>query len=114
MSTQDFVKALALRPEPFQLETVELLIDSDRRGGIPTAHEYFADGYLALERQGAQLAEASTAPAGRRRPRKGIPKRSPFDDDSWNDERAGADYFRCTPSDDGSYAEATAISALLS
>eukprot|EP00961_Rhodomonas_salina_P132857 1788452-Rhodomonas_salina.1 len=28
------------------------------------------------------------SPAGRRRPRKGIPKRSPFDNDSWNDELA--------------------------
>eukprot|EP00961_Rhodomonas_salina_P205818 2778146-Rhodomonas_salina.1 len=28
------------------------------------------------------------SPAGRRRPRKGILKQSPFDDDSWNDELA--------------------------
>eukprot|EP00961_Rhodomonas_salina_P121765 1639546-Rhodomonas_salina.1 len=35
---------------------------------------------------GAQEAEASTSPAGRGRPRKGTPKRSPFDDDLWNDE----------------------------
>eukprot|EP00961_Rhodomonas_salina_P275878 3726766-Rhodomonas_salina.1 len=45
-----------------------------------------ADCRIAYERQGAQEAEASTSPAGRRRPRKGTPKLSPFDDDSWNDE----------------------------
>eukprot|EP00961_Rhodomonas_salina_P159798 2152135-Rhodomonas_salina.1 len=50
-----------------------------------------ADCYLALKRQGAQWAEASTAPAGRRRPRKGNPKRFPFDNDVCNDELADDD-----------------------
>eukprot|EP00961_Rhodomonas_salina_P099653 1340236-Rhodomonas_salina.1 len=35
--------------------------------------------------------QAPAAPAGRRRPRKGIPRLSPFDDDLWNDEPFDAD-----------------------
>eukprot|EP00961_Rhodomonas_salina_P004815 65428-Rhodomonas_salina.1 len=40
MSTQDFVNALTLRHGQFQLETLELLIDSDRHGGIHTDPEF--------------------------------------------------------------------------
>eukprot|EP00961_Rhodomonas_salina_P139205 1873390-Rhodomonas_salina.1 len=52
--------------------------------------------------------QAPATPTGRRLPRKGTPKLSPFNDDSWNDKLVNSDPFLCTSSDDERYAEATA------
>eukprot|EP00961_Rhodomonas_salina_P270722 3658086-Rhodomonas_salina.2 len=143
LSTQDFVKALVLQSEPFQLETLEVLIDNDKHCGIPTAHEYLrlrdrlthgrtgtehALGRLASLTLGPALKlqadlsvassesrapvttlptqlQAPAIPTGRRRQRKGIPKQSPINGDSWNDDPFDADLLQCSPSEEDCFKE---------
>eukprot|EP00961_Rhodomonas_salina_P167905 2263588-Rhodomonas_salina.1 len=54
---------------------------------------------------------APDAPVGRKRPRKGVPRRSPFDDDLWNDDPFNADLLSCTPSEEDCFEEAADRSA---